>query len=107
MKLRKFIYDSWNTVFDHRLSPLKNIPDVHVRHMILQVLAYMWVIAFSVAIGSWSGLLWSMLGHIALLCALTVTVATYKVAEKKPQVFIDWGYNPQPNLGRRIDGEHE
>ncbi len=107
MKLRKFIYDSWNTVFDHRFSPLKNIPDVHVRHMILQVLAYMWVIAFSIAIGSWSGFLWSMIGHIALLCALTVTVVTYKVAEKKPQVFIDWGYNPQPNLGRRIDGEHE
>ncbi len=107
MKLRKFIYDSWNTVFDHRFSPLKNIPDVHVRHMILQVLAYMWVIAFSIAIGSWSGFLWSMIGHIALLCALTVTVVTYKVAEKRPQVFIDWGYNPQPNLGRRIDGEHE
>ena len=107
MRLHKFIYDSWNTVFDHRFSPLKNIPDVCVRHMILQVLAYMWVIAFSIAIGSWSGFLWSMLGHIALLCALTVTVATYKVAEKKPQIFIDWGYNPQPNLGRRVDGEHE
>ena len=107
MRLHKFIYDSWNTVFDHRFSPLKNIPDVYVRHMILQVLAYMWVIAFFVAVGSWSGFLWSMLGHIALLCALAVTVATYKVAEKKPQIFMEWGYNPQPNLGRRMDGEHE
>ena len=97
MRLHKFIYDSWNTVFDHRFSPLKNIPDVYVRHMILQVLAYMWVIAFFVAVGSWSG----------FLCALAVTVATYKVAEKKPQIFMEWGYNPQPNLGRRMDGEHE
>lgn len=105
--MRKFIYDSWNYVFDHNLSPLKNIPDVHVRHMILQILAYMWVIAFSIAIGSWAGFFWSMLGHIALLTAITVTVATYKVAEKKPQIFLEWGYNPSPNPGRRADGEHE
>ena len=85
--MRKWIYNAWNTVFDHNLSPLRNIPDVHVRHMILQILAYMWVIAFSIAIGSWAGFFWSMLGHTALLTAITVTVATYKVAEKKPEVF--------------------
>ena len=101
--MRKFVYDSWNTVFDHRYSPLKNIPDVHVRHMILQVLAYMWVIAFSIAIGSWSGFLVSMIGHIALLTAVTITVATYKVAETNPRFF----YKVNPNPGRRIDGEHE
>ena len=106
-RTQKLVYDCWNTVFDHRLSPLKNIPDVHVRHMILQVLAYMWVVAFFIAVGSWSGFVWSMLGHIALLAAVTVTVATYKVAEKRPEVFLEWGYNPQPNLGRRKDGEHE
>jgi len=105
--MREWIYNSWNMVFDHRYSPLKNIPDVHVRHMILQVLAYMWVIAFSIAIGSWSGFLWSMLGHIALLTAITVTVATYKAAEKKPQIFLEWGYNPNPNPGRAASGEHE
>jgi len=41
------------------------------------------------------------------LTAITVTVATYKVAEKKPQIFLEWGYNPSPNPGRRADGEHE
>ena len=105
--MRKWIYDSWNLVFDHRLSPLKNIPDVNTRHMVLQVLAWMWVTAFSIAIGSWSGFLWSMLGHIALLTAVTVTVATYKVAEKRPEVFLEWGYNPNPNPGRAPSGEHE
>jgi|TARA_E500000178_G_C16662397_1_gene591238 hypothetical protein len=105
--MRKWIYNSWNAVFDHNLSPLKNIPDIGVRHVVLQVLAWMWVIAFSLAIGSFSGFLWSAIGHIALITALTVTVATYRVAEKKPQIFIDWGYNPMPNPGRRIDGEHE
>lgn len=105
--MTKFIYDNWNLIFDHRYSPLKNIPDVHVRHMVLQVLAWMWVIAFSVMIGSWSGFIVSALGHIAILTALTVTVATYRVADKKPQIFMEWGYNPNPNPGRRFDGEHE
>jgi hypothetical protein len=48
-----------------------------------------------------------MLGHIALLTAITVTVATYKAAESKPQIFMEWGYNPNPNPGRAHTGEHE
>lgn len=100
--MRKFVYDSWNMVFDHRVSPLKNIPDVNTRHMILQVLAWMWVVAFSVAVGSWTGFLVSAIGHIALIAACAVTVGTYTVAEKHPNVF---KYNPSP--GRRMDGEHE
>jgi hypothetical protein len=105
--MQKYIYDSWNYIFSHDMSPLKNIPDVNTRHMILQVLAWMWVITFSIMIGSWTGFLASALGHIAILAALAVTVGTYKVADKKPSVFMEWGYNPNPNPGRRADGEHE
>lgn len=105
--MRKFIYDNWNLIFNHNYSPLKNIPDVNTRHMILQILAWMWVVAFSLVIGSWSGFVYSAIGHIALLAAITVTVGTYTVAEKKPQVFSEWGYIPSPNPGRRDDGEHE
>jgi len=100
--MKKFVYDSWNLIFDHRVSPLKNIPDVNTRHMILQVLAWMWVVAFSIAVGSWTGFLVSALGHIALIAAAAVTVGTYTVAETNPSVF---KYNPNP--GRRMDGEHE
>ena len=100
--MRKFVYDSWNMIFDHRVSPLKNIPDVNTRHMILQVLAWMWVVAFSIAVGSWTGFLVSALGHIALIAAAAVTVGTYTVAETNPNFF---KYNPNP--GRRMDGEHE
>mgnify|MGYP000990705684 CR=1 FL=1 len=98
--MQKFIYDNWNLVFDHRYSPLKNIPDVNTRHMILQILAWMWVTAFSIMIGSWTGFLASAVGHIAILAALAVTVGTYTVAQNAPQVFT---HNP----GRRKDGEHE
>ena len=36
--MRNFIVDSWNGVMDYRFNPLKHIPDLQVRHMMLQVL---------------------------------------------------------------------
>jgi len=101
--MRKYIYDSWNYIFDHEKSPLKNIPDITVRHMVLQMLAYMWVVAFAIFIGSLNGVVWSLLGHIALITAVTVTVATYKVAEDNPDSIVRMA----GSLGRTQDGEHE
>jgi hypothetical protein len=101
--MRKFIYDSWNYIFDHDKSPLKNIPDITVRHMVLQMLAYMWVVAFAIFIGSLNGIVWSLLGHIALIAAVTVTVATYKVAEDNPESVV----RLVGSLGRTQNGEHE
>ena len=48
--MRKFVYDSWNGVMDARCNPLKHIPDMQVRHLVLQGLAWMWCATFSVMI---------------------------------------------------------
>ena len=50
--MRQFIYDSWNAVMNFNYNPLKNIPDLQVRHMVMQILAWMWCIAFSSYFGS-------------------------------------------------------
>ena len=85
--MRQFIYNSWNSIMDADQSPLKNIPDVNTRHMILQVLAWMWCIAF----GLWLGSLWmfgfSAIIHIILLAAVAITVGTFHQAENNPEVF--------------------
>jgi hypothetical protein len=98
--VRKFITDAWNFVFDHRVSPLRHIPDIGTRHLILQVLGWMWAVAFSVAIGSYAILPASLIGHAVLIAAVAITVATYTVAARAPAVF-------KRGLGRRRDGEHE
>jgi hypothetical protein len=98
--MRRQIHFAWNYVFDHETSPLRHIPDIGVRHMILQVLAWMWAVAFSVAIGSYAFLPASLLGHAALIAAIVVTVATYTTAATKPHMF-------RSGSGRRHDGEHE
>ena len=97
---RNRIVFAWNYIFNHEVSPLRNIPDVAVRHYVLQVLGAMWAVAASVALGSYTFLAASLLGHTVLIAAVAITVATFTVAAKKPGVFT-------PAAGRRSDGEHD
>lgn len=94
----KFVHDSWNVVMDHEKNPLSNIPDFSTRHMIMQVLAWMWCIVFGIIIGSmWAGV-FSMIMHSLLLGAIAITVATFETAKRRPYSF----YNI-----RGTGGEHE
>lgn len=86
--MRNHIIFAWNYVFDHEVSPLRHIPDFTVRHMVLQILGWMWAIAFSVAIGSYTFLAFSLIGHAVLLGAAAITVATYVTATKQPRTFL-------------------
>ena len=45
--MRELIYNTWNSVMDSSVNPLCNIPDLETRHMVMQVLAWMWCIIFS------------------------------------------------------------
>ena len=88
--MRQFIYDSWNSVMNADHNPLRHIPDTNVRHMVLQVLAWMWCIIFSMWIGSFWIMGASMIGHALLLGAIVVTVATFETAKRRPTFFQDF-----------------
>lgn len=91
---------AWNFIFDHEVSPLRKIPDVATRHYVLQGLGLMWAVCFSLAIGSYTFLAASVVGHTLLIGAAAVTVAVLSTAAVKPAVFARLS-------GRRHDGEHE
>ena len=84
----RYIYDSWESIMNHDRNPLKNIPDTNTRHMIMQVLAWMWCIAFS----SYFSSMWifgiTAFAHIIILAAIAVTVATFETARRKPDFFL-------------------
>ncbi len=86
--IRKFILYSWNFIFNHEVSPLRHIPDVSVRHYILQLLGIMWAISFSLAIGNYVFMAASIIGHAILIGAVTITVATWTTATIKPKLFV-------------------
>ena len=98
--MTELIVHCWKYVFDHEVSPLRHIPDVATRHMILQILGWMWAVTFSVAIGSYAMLPASLIGHAVLIAAAAITTATYTAATIKPGLFT-------AGSGRRHDGEHE
>ena len=78
----------WDFVFNHEVSPLRNIPDVAIRHYVLPALGLMWAAAFAVAAGSYTFLAVSVVGHTVLIAAAAITVATWTAATAKPDFFV-------------------
>ncbi len=91
---------AWNYIFNADESPLRHIPDISTRHYVLQALGLMWAVASCVALGSYTVVAASIVGHIVLIGAAAITVATYTAATVTPGLFVS-------NSGRRRDGEHE
>ena len=88
--MREFVYDSWNGIMDAEKNPLRHIPDTNVRHMVLQVLAWMWCIVFSMWLGSFWIMGVSMIAHAIVLAAIVITVATFETARRNPTFFNDF-----------------
>tara|TARA_B100000683_G_C12344726_1_gene496263 strand:+ start:450 stop:824 length:375 start_codon:yes stop_codon:yes gene_type:complete len=97
--MREFIYNSWNGVMNADINPLRHIPDTNTRHMVLQVLAWMWCIVFSMYVGSFWVMGISMIAHALFLAAIVVTVATFEMAKRNPNVF-------KLRLEHRTNGYH-
>ena len=98
--MRQLIVDGWNFIFNAEVSPLRHIPDVAIRHYVLQALGFMWAVSSAIAIGSYTFLAASIVGHVVLIAAAAITVATYTAASTKPSLF-------KRGLGRSDDGEHK
>ena len=89
----------YNLVMDSRHNPLSNIPDTNTRHLVMQVLAWMWCIIFSMWMGSILVFGISAAIHAILLAGIFVTVGVFETAKSKPAYF--------GGLGRANNGEHE
>ncbi len=98
-KILNAVAYAFNFLFDHEVSPLKHIPDVAIRHNVLQALGLMWAVSFALAFGSYTFLAASLIGHVVLIGAVAITAATLTTAAVKPKVFLR-------KTSRRKDGEH-
>ena len=96
---RRFaIIKLYHLVMDSHHNPLSNIPDTNTRHLVMQVLAWMWCIIFSMWMGSILVFGVSAAIHAVLLAGIFVTVGVFETAKSKPAYFGD--------LGRANDGDH-
>ena len=85
--MRELIFNSWNLVMDDRRNPLSNIPDMQTRHVVMQLLAWMWCIIFSLSVGSITVFSISAIAHTLLIGGLILTVATFETAKRRPEIF--------------------
>ena len=90
--MRELVYDSWNGVMNMNVNPLRHIPDTNTRHMVLQVLAWMWCIVFSLYVGSFWVFGISAIAHVMVLAAIAITVGTFETARRNPEFFLSKNY---------------
>ena len=100
MQVRKFVVFCWDFVFSHEVSPLRHIPDVAMRHYVLQALGLMWAVAFVVATGSYTLMAVSIIGHAVLIGAAAITLATWTAATAKPEIFVRSSARQEPESSK-------
>ena len=89
----------YHLVMDSGHNPLSHIPDTNTRHLVMQVLAWMWCVVFSMWMGSIVVFGVSASIHAMLLAGIFVTVGVFETAKRNPVYF--------GGLGRANGGEHE
>ena len=81
--LRK-IYDP---IMRRKHNPLSNIPNVATGHLIMQVLAWMWCVVFSMWVGSIYIFGVTAIAHAIIIAGIFITAVTFYTAKKTPLVF--------------------
>ena len=93
------MYNVYKMVRDSKVNPLSNIQNATIRHLIMQLLAWMWCIIFSMWVGSILVFGISAVIHALLIAGVFITAAVFETARRKPQFF--------GGLGRGNVGEHD
>ena len=89
----------YKLIMDSKRNPLSNIPDTNTRHLIMQILAWMWCIIFSMWMGSIVVFGISAVAHALLIAGVFITAGVFETAKRRPQYF--------GGLGRGQGGEHD
>ena len=95
----RLMLNAYNLIMDSRYNPLRYIPDNNTRHLVMQLLAWMWCIIFSMWVGSIVVFGISAIAHALLIAGVFITAGVFETAKRKPQYF--------GGLGRGNGGEHD
>ena len=91
--------NTYKLIMDSKYNPLRHITDMSVRHLLMQMLAWMWCIIFSMSVGSVVVFGVSVFVHAILLAGVFITISVFQTAKHRPQYF--------GGLGRGNGGEHD
>ena len=96
-----FIKKIWSSIMDPNVNPLSNITNLRVRHMVMQILAFMWSGVFSLYIVD-SIFVFGVtsIAHVLFIAAIFITAFVFNTAKNRPQI-----YDLKSFRGK--DGEHD
>ena len=100
--MREIIYDMWNSVMDAERNPLRHIQSLQVRHMIMQILAWMWCCTFAQLIGSWWIFGFSAIAHLILIGMIAITVRHLKLLKGSQNFLVDLVEQNMENMSNTI-----
>ena len=83
-----YMLNMWDVVMNNKHNPLSQIPDFETRHMVFQLLAWMWCIIFSMYFCSMYIFGTTAVLHTIIIAGIAITFAIFRTAEKNPQFFI-------------------
>ena len=99
----KFVHDSWEGVMNMDKNPLRHIPDLQVRHLTIQILAWMWCITFSLYFGSFVVFGYTAAAHFIFILAIVITVGVFKASEKRKYYHHDGTFKYEETAGKYED----
>ena len=83
-----FFKQIWGLIMNPNINPLSNITNLKVRHMIMQILAFMWSGVFSLyIIDSLYVFGITAIAHALLIAAIVVAAYIFYTAKNKPQIY--------------------
>ena len=96
-----FIKKIWSSIMHPNVNPLSNITNLKVRHMVMQILAFMWSGVFSLYIVD-SIFVFGItsIAHVLFIAAIFITAFVFNTAKNRPQI-----YDLKSFRGK--DGEHD
>ena len=77
----------YNSIMRRKHNPLSNIPNVATGHLLMQLLAWMWCIIFSMWMGSIYIFGISVIAHAIIIAGIFITAATFYAARVSPSYF--------------------
>ncbi len=75
--MKQIFLETYNSVMDAKWNPLSKIPSVSLRHLLMQLLAWMWCIIFSLYFTSWVVFGFTASAHFLLIFGTFMTAIIF------------------------------
>ena len=81
-------HSAYELIMDSKYNLSANIQDVTTRHLVMQMLAWLWCIVFSMWMGSILVFGVSAVVHAILIGGVFITVDTFETGRKNPDILV-------------------